>query len=381
MTAKGLSEQDVERLLTDGSGAARAETAAKIASDFNAGVLSDSERALAADIFRIMVEDAEVRVRQALSDHLKNNPHIPKAVAVALARDVDSVALPVLEFSGVLDDSDLIAIVRDLGPAKQIAIARRHPLSGSVSDALIDYGNDAAVTALVANESAELGEIALMKVADKFADSGRVQTAMVRRPRLPLTVSEKLLTLVSERLREELAKRQELPADIATDLILQSRERATIVLTSEAETETDIEALVAQMNSHGRLTPSIILRAACMGDITFMEAALAEIAGTSLMNARKLIHDSGPLGLSAIYEKAGLPASHYPAIRAAVDMADETDYDGRAFDRERYSRRIIERVLTQYGDLGVSCDDDDLEYLLAKMGQLPSDATVDEEAA
>lgn len=331
MTSKGLSEQDVARLLTDGSGAARAETAAKLASDFDAGVLSDSERALALDIFRIMVEDAEVRVRQALSDHLKSNPHIPKAVAVALARDVDSVALPVLEFSGVLDDDDLIVIVREQGPAKQIAIARRHPLSGSVSDALIEHGNDAAVTALVSNESADLDEQALMKVAGKFAGNVRVQSAMVHRPRLPLTVSEKLLTVVSERLCEELAKCQELPADIATDLILQGRERATIVLSSETGTETDIEALVAQMNRNGRLTPSIILRAACMGDITFMEAALAEIAGTPLMNARKLIHDSGPLGLSAIYERAKLPLSHYPAIRAAVDMADETAYDGRAF--------------------------------------------------
>ncbi len=61
------------------------------------------------------------------------------------------------------------------------------------------------------------------------------------------------------------------------------------------------------------------------------------------------------------------------AARAAVDVARETDYDGGENDRERYSRRMIERILTQYGDLGVEFDSDDLEYLLTKMNELPGD--------
>ena len=35
---------------------------------------------------------------------------------------------------------------------------------------------------------------------------------------------------------------------------------------------------------------------------------------------------------------------------------------------------MIERILTQYGDLGVEFESDDLEYLLAKMAQLADDA-------
>ena len=61
-------------------------------------------------------------------------------------------------------------------------------------------------------------------------------------------------------------------------------------------------------------------------------------------------------------------------MRAAIDVARETEYDGGENDRERYSRRMIERILTQYGDLGVEFDSDDLEYLLTKMGQLPADS-------
>jgi hypothetical protein len=58
-------------------------------------------------------------------------------------------------------------------------------------------------------------------------------------------------------------------------------------------------------------------------------------------------------------------------VRAALDVIRQTDLDGLQQDPERYSRRITERVLTQYETLGVEFNDDDLEYLLARIHQLP----------
>ena len=138
--------------------------------------------------------------------------------------------------------------------------------------------------------------------------------------------------------------------------------------------ENDLDRLVEQLNANGRLTPSIMLRALCMGDLNFFETGIARLIGVPVVNARSLIHDSGGLGLQAVYERAGLPHTHFPAARAAIDVVRETEYDGREHDRERYARRMIERILTQYGDLGVDFESDDLEYLLTKMDQLPADS-------
>ena len=80
---------------------------------------------MAEDIFRIMGKDTEVRVREALSQNLKEKPNVPHDIAVSLAKDVDSVSLPVLQFSEVLSDADLIEIVRSQDPAKPVAIAQR----------------------------------------------------------------------------------------------------------------------------------------------------------------------------------------------------------------------------------------------------------------
>ena len=372
MSSKNLTEEDVAKLLSDTSGDARAETAAKIAHDFSSGELSDHERKMAQDIFRIMVKDAEVRVREALSLNLKENPDLPHDVAISLAKDVDSVSLPVLQFSEVLSDEDLIEIVRSQGPAKQVAIAQRGNVSESVSSALVRTENAEVVTSLVANDGAEISTGDLQRVVEDFSDNENIKDALVFRPKLPVTVAERLLTTVSEKMKEELAKRHEIGDDLATDLILQSRERAVIGLSAEGD-ETDLEKLIAQLHENDRLTPSIMLRALCMGDIDFFEFALSEKIGISLVNVRVVIHDSGPLGLKAAFKRAGMPDSYFPAARAAIDVASEVEYDGGENDRERYSRRMIERILTQYGDLGVEFESEDLEYLLKKMGDLPAD--------
>ena len=57
------------------------------------------------------------------------------------------------------------------------------------------------------------------------------------------------------------------------------------------------------------------------------------------------------------------------------------EYDGREHDYERYSRRMIERIGTQNDDLGVEFESGDLNYLLTKMSELPSDILDQADAA
>jgi len=103
-----LSSADVAKLLQDPNVENRAAAAAKVATTFGDAQLTEGERKIAEDIFRVMLKDASVRVRHALAESLKENPDVPHDVATSLAKDVDEVALPVVEFSSVLTDQDLI---------------------------------------------------------------------------------------------------------------------------------------------------------------------------------------------------------------------------------------------------------------------------------
>ncbi len=365
-----LNEQDVRRLLGSPDRDVRAEIAGKIAAQHSR--LTEHERKLAEDILRLMVKDAEVRVREALSRQLKENPLLPHDLALTLAQDVDEVALPIIQYSAALSDDDLIALVRSQGPSKQEAVARRATVSASVAEAIVEVGPETAVKILVANEGAQLNEQTLIQVAERYAGTENgVGEALAMRPNLPVTVIEKLLTQVSENFRSHLLNRSDLSPEVATALLIQARELAVLGLSTS---DSGPSELVEHLARNKRLTPSIILRALCMGDLAFFEASLAKLAGISLENAQKLIYDKGRRGFEALYKKAGLPPSLYPAMRAALGIFDIMDYDGGPNDRERFSRRMIERILTQYGEEGVEFKNDDLEYLLARISQLPSGA-------
>jgi uncharacterized protein (DUF2336 family) len=368
-----LSQHDVARLMADASPHVRAETTAKIAAQYDRKHprLTDTERKLAEDIFRRLAADAEILVREALAANLKTTADLPHDLAVALARDVDSVSLPVLKYSEVLTDEDLIEIVRgEDAAAKQVAIAQRATVSIAVADALIDTGNETAVARLVANEGAELTEAALGRVLDDYKGSEVVAESISRRPSLPPAISEHLVSAMAKKLEGYLVSKHELPADAAASLILQTRERATVSLLSRGASGADLEELVFQIHVNGRLTPTLIIRALCVGDMAFFEAAMARLTNVSLKNTKKLIHDGGELGLRSLYEKAKMPERLFSAVRAAVQILAEETYDGGRNDRERFVSRIIERLLTQFEDPASKMTQDDIDYLMNKLRQL-----------
>lgn len=362
----GLNVQDVQALLSNPVPAQRAKVVGQLAVDIDAGRLSETEWAMALQIMRAMASDAELMVRHAVAASMKNSENLPRDLALKLAQDDVSVAQPILESSTVLSDDDLISILADGNGAKQVAIARRTEVSEVLASAIVDTGNAAAVTTLVSNEGAALTEGLLQKTIDRYANFETVKAAMVHRSQLPVTITERLVTLVSERMQVVLAARHKLPNDMATDIILEARERATVGFLVKGASSEDTQALVQQLHANGRLTPSLVLRALCTGDMRFFEDAMAEIAGTSSDKASLLIHDAGNLGFKALYKKCGFPEALYPAFRVAVDIVGETEFDGGEHDRERFARRVIERILTKHQDI----DSSDLDYLLGKLKKL-----------
>jgi uncharacterized protein (DUF2336 family) len=374
-----LTKKDVERLLTDPSADVRADTARKMAEDFQDEAFSPEQRDMALQIFEIMAKDAEVRVRMALSEHLKECSDIPRDIALALAQDVDDVAVPFLEFTDALSDADLIEIIQSVGDAKQFAVARRSSVSSELAESLVEVGSEQVVTTLLSNEGAAVTEKTLEVALDRYAQSDAVSTSVTHRPGLPVHIAERLVNMVSENLARHLGNHQSLSPDITSDLVLQVRERAMLGLVDPRFGSGDAEKLVRSLDENGRLTGSIILRALCFGDIGFFEAALARLAGVPLTNAQILVHDVTRRGIQALWDKAGMPKGLFPAVAVGMEIVAEMGYDGEAHDRERFRRRMLERVLTQCEGTDPSkprIDSDNLEYLLRKLGDLSGENTL-----
>ncbi|MDJ0608546.1 MAG: DUF2336 domain-containing protein [Kiloniellales bacterium] len=301
-SAGRLSQADVTRLTEDPSTEARAEMAAKLAAEFDGQQLGATERQIAEDIFRSLVKDAEVRVRQALSEHLKASPQIPEDVALALASDVDSVALPVLQYCEVLTDEDLIGIIQAGSPEKQTAVAQRSAVSAGVADALIETGNDGAVAELVGNDGANLDQGQLQRVVKQYTESAAVSQNLATRDNLPPVVSEQLVSVITQQIQSFLMKRQIAPTPLVKKLVDDARGQATLSLLRDGcATNKELEALIDQLYAKGRLTPEVAIDALSEGDLAFFEFAMARLADIGVENARTLINDQGRLGIENLF--------------------------------------------------------------------------------
>jgi uncharacterized protein (DUF2336 family) len=154
----------------------------------------------------------------------------------------------------------------------------------------------------------------------------------------------------------------EVSAAMASDLLLESREKATVSLLKDGKS-VDVEALVDQLHTNGRLTPTLVLRALFMGDTTFFEVALAKTVNIPVLNAYQLVHDKGGMGLKRLFEAAKYPSEALPMARAALEVADEMVRTG-GDDRDMFKQLMIERVLTAVED---DVDTESLDYLIGKL--------------
>jgi uncharacterized protein (DUF2336 family) len=365
-TRSALTEEDIRTLVKGETADVRAVAADKLCRSIERSPLTPEERVLAGDILRIMAADAAELVRRALAVTLKESPLVPRDVALKLARDVESVALPMLNFSPVFTDEDLIEIVRLGGPARQHAVAKRPKLSRSVTDAFADVGVEKALVAACANDNADFGERALQRILERFEASQAVLSAVAYREILPLSVSERLVSMVGEQVREHLIAHHSLSAETAMGMAVGAAERATLDLVDQAGRTADVKRFVVHLHQEKRLTASLLLRALAQGHMTFFEWGVAELSGVPHHRTWLMIHDAGPLGLRAIYERAGLPARLFPAFRAAVDTFHSMEFDGGTRDRERFQERMLQRFLTQ----PAAAAKEDVDYLIDKMDKL-----------
>ena len=370
-----LTKKDVERLVADPSADVRAVTAAKVAKTLDKKELSPNEKSIAEDVIRIMVHDAEVIVRKTLADNLKDNPYIPHDVAKILARDIEEVAVPIIRSSQVFTSDDLIEIIEMNSEPKTIAVASRITVAPEVASIIGEKGTEKALATLIANEGADILVPTFNRMIERFPKSEIVQMPLVKRVKLPVAVAEKLVNIVSDEIRQTLVTRHDLPEDIVSDIIVRAREETTIRISASSDVD-DLQKMISGMNKCNRLTPSIIIRAICMGDIKFFEYSMAELSGLPILNCRALIHDAGELGLKRLYEKSTLPEKYFPIFRAAVDIIAENDYYNDYGDTKNFSRRTIERILTKISEDNDDMEDDDIEYLLGRLSLLPISSSV-----
>ena len=192
---------------------------ARLAPELNARQ-RDRIRQSTYEALEVLARDQVIRVRQVLSEALKDVANAPPEVINRLARDAELVvAAPVLQFSPVLTDEDLLDIIA-AGPVQGAlsAICRRHQVVEMVSDAVVESDDVEAITDLLANPSAQIREETLDRVVDRAPMVEAWQAPLVRRPSLPSPVAPRLAMFVADNLLDVLIRRRDLDEKTAEEV-------------------------------------------------------------------------------------------------------------------------------------------------------------------
>lgn len=325
--------------------AERAEATSALARAYLYSELTQDDRIAAEGAMILLLDDPSPLVRYALADALAGSDAAPAAIVHALVNDQPDIAQIVLERSPLLLDSDLVDAIAVGGADRQAAIARRRALPRSVSAALAEVGSAEACLVLIENPDADIAAFSLDRIVQRFGHLAAIRESLLAWPDLPAAIHHALVVKLSETLAGFVVARNWLEEGRAQRIAQESCEKATVILAANSNVH-NASSLVSHLRQTGQLTAGLVLRSLLSGNIDFFEQALAELTGLPASRVRALVHDRRGAGFKALFGRAGLPESVFPAFRAAIEAMHETSLLADGGGNTRLKRRMVERVLT-----------------------------------
>ncbi|HEY4115231.1 MAG TPA: DUF2336 domain-containing protein [Rhizomicrobium sp.] len=268
---------------------------------------SEKVRALTVETLERLARDQLPRVRAILAEEIKLLDCVPKRVVKELARDVESVAAPILEYSPLLSDADLSEIISTAQAAYVlVAIAKRRPVSGNISAAIAEALCVPAISALLANSSAEIRQQTLDKIIENGSRIKEWHLPLVLRSELSQRAIRRLAGFVGASLVEKLAERRGLDEETRDFLARKVREQIDQGCMDDTDPGANAAEEVRRLFKSGNLTDAAVEGAAEAGRRDFIVAALAKLANVPADTVRRILDSHSAKPVTALVWCAGL---------------------------------------------------------------------------
>ena len=170
--------------------------------------LNPDDRSTAVDVVMEIIKRAAPGVRQQLSERLARDPEAPRVLVLALANDHIAIAFPVLSESEVLQESDLVNIIRDKPIEHRLGTLQREVVPAAVSAAIVETRDALAMRWLVENPGSDIPRDAMEVIVEAARAEPELQKPLVGRADLPADLATKMQEFIPDELRERLAEQQ-----------------------------------------------------------------------------------------------------------------------------------------------------------------------------
>lgn len=264
------------------------------------------------EVIEILVQDEAVRVRQVVAETLQDVASAPLDVIQQLARDAEEVvACPVLEFSPLLSDQDLLDIIEEgCASGRLKAISRRKGVGEQVADAIVATKEQDAIAELLDNKSAQIREETLDGLVKSALEVTAWHAPLVERPTLSLKAIKKLAAFVAHALLDILEAREDLDKKTARAVAKEvkrrlERDEKESKKKKKDGTGEDAGERAKRMLSNGELDDEGLLRALNGGDRDLIRHGLALRADLPLSLIDHILAAHSAKGVTALGWKAG----------------------------------------------------------------------------
>jgi uncharacterized protein (DUF2336 family) len=289
------------------------------------------------DVLTRLAGKIEVSARALLAVRLAPIGNAPPRIIRALAFDDEiDVAGPVLEQSERLDEQALVENARKQGQEHLLAISRRRSLSESITDVLVERGDQQVVLSTAENRGAKFSNLGFSSLVRRSEGDDRLAACVGCRPEIPTHLFLKLLAKASDSVRAKLEAAYPGARSLVRKAVAEVTGRMQAEANEGAVDYTAARAYIDALARRGQLDDRKLEAIAKVGRLEEIVAALALMGELPLEFVERMMKQ-GSAEMILIIAKA--VALSWPTVKAILCA--------RAGDRQAAGGEIA-RCLASY---------------------------------
>ena len=353
MEAAGSLIAELEDAIQGGSRDKRVETLRRVTDLFlnDANRLNDQQIDVFDEVLGRLIKNVEEKTLAELSRRLGPVKNAPIEVLRNLARDDNiTVAEPVLAQSVRLSSNDLVEIAKTKSQAHLFAISGRERLDVTVTDVLVERGDQQVVRRVAGNSGARFSEVGYATLVQRSERDEKLAERVGLRLDLPLQLLRQLLARAGEAVRNRLLA-------VAGPEMRDQIQRALATVTEDIgceasmDREQDFEQArrrVLALNSKGELNQAMLLEFIRESKSADLIAALALMCAAPFELMVNLMQSQHREAILIPCKAAGLD---WPAVRAVLNgraiggAVSDHDLENARAEYNKLTQSSAQRVL------------------------------------
>lgn len=295
---------------------------------------TSKESALFDDVLQLVAAEMQEEVLAELAETFADAADAPLGLMRDLANHSFEVAGPVLQRSKALDQETLLKVVNYQSQQHIKAVAQRADVNETLSDAIVRFGDDHALDALIRNDHAKMTRAGMETAVDRARRNVLLHEGVVKRADLPLDLLNEMYFVVETRLREQIMQRNATVDPAALDAALSKARERMRQSTGElnAEARNALTYIESKKNS-GELSARLLVSLYREAKQAHFLYGLAELTNIDHQTVAALLERRDIEGLAMICRAANVERPLFVTLAVLVGGGDEAMARAEEFGR------------------------------------------------